>query len=307
VISTVLDCDPGHDDAVAMALAGRHTHLLGVTTVNGNVGLDATTRNALITAQILELDVAVHAGADRPLLAERTDAHELHGKTGLDGPVLPPLTRAVGPGHGVQFLIDTIRANTGLWLLATGPLTNVALALRLAPELPEHLAGISLMGGSAGVGNMTPVAEFNAWCDPEAAAIVFGSGVRIVMCGLELTHTVRADEGRIAALRHVDTTASTFVCDLLDFYRRGYAEAANDPLGAALHDPCAVLAITHPHLFSFAQRRVHVELSGSATRGMTVVDARSFATPGPHPVSVAVEADADGIFAVLAETLASYP
>jgi len=303
--AAIVDCDPGHDDAVALVLAGRHTELLGITTVSGNVALELTTRNALITTQVLGLDVAVHAGADRPLIAARRHADEVHGETGLDGPNLPPLTRATTPGHAVDFLIETIRARPGCWLVPMGPLTNIALAFRLAPDLPELLAGISLMGGSATIGNVTATAEFNIWCDPEAAMIVFEAGAPIRMAGLDVTHQVRADPDRIAALRSVGTGAASFVGDLLDFYRFTYADRLGDDEGAALHDPLAVLALTHPQLFEFGRHPVSISRSGP-TRGMTIVDRRTHAPDGVA-VDVATRVDADGVFRVLAETLATYP
>ena len=302
--AAVVDCDPGQDDAIALVLAGRHTELLGITTVSGNVPVELTTRNALITTQVLGLDVPVHAGADRPLIAGRRHADEVHGETGLDGPTLPPLTRAVAPGHAVEFLIETVRRRPGCWLIPLGPLTNLALALRLAPDLAELVGGISLMGGSSTIGNVTPTAEFNIWCDPEAAMVVFECGARIVMSGLNVTHQVRADPARIELLRAVGTGAATFVADLLDFYRSTYAERLGDHAGAALHDPVAVLALTHPRLFTFALHPVSISRSGP-TRGMTIVDQRTQAPAGPT-VEVAVTADADGVFAVLAETLATY-
>ncbi|HVN52283.1 MAG TPA: nucleoside hydrolase, partial [Acidimicrobiales bacterium] len=209
----IVDCDPGQDDAVALVLAGRHTELLGVTTVSGNVPLESTTRNALLMTQALALDVAVHAGADRPLLAVPRHADDVHGETGLDGAELPPLTRRAEEAHAVEFLVETVRANPGCWLVVTGPMTNVALALRQAPDLAGLVAGVSFMGGSATIGNVTATAEFNIWCDPEAAMIVLDSGVRLRMAGLDVTHDVRASSERIDAIRAVGTGASRVVAD----------------------------------------------------------------------------------------------
>ena len=301
----VVDCDPGQDDAVALVLAGRHTDLLGVTTVNGNVPLELTTRNALMMLQMLELDVAVHAGADRPLLAAPRHAEAVHGETGLDGPDFPPLTRQVSRGHAVEFLVETVRANPGCWLVATGPMTNVALAFRQAPDLPGLLAGVSFMGGSATGGNVTATAEFNIWCDPEAAMIVLDSGVRLRMAGLHVTHQVRARADRVAALRSVGTGAATVVADLLDFYGGRYAERLADDAGAPLHDPVAVVAVTHPQLLEFERFPVTISRAGP-TRGMTIVDRRPGATDGAI-VEVAMHADADAVFQLLADTLATYP
>jgi inosine-uridine nucleoside N-ribohydrolase len=302
--AVILDCDPGQDDAVAMVLAGRHTELLGVTTVSGNVGIERTTRNALLMAQVLDLDVAVHAGAVRPLIAEARHAEQVHGETGLDGARFPPLTRAVTPGHAVEFLIETVRATPGCWLVPTGPLTNLALAFRLAPDLPALAAGISFMGGSATAGNVTAAAEFNIWCDPEAAMVVLESGARLLMAGLHVTHQVRADPARIAAIRATGTDVAVIVADLLAFYGARYAERLDDGLGAPLHDPVAVVAVTHPHLLEFESYPVTVSRAGP-TRGMTIVDRRPDAADGPR-VEVAMRIDADEFFALLTDTVSTY-
>ena len=303
--AVVLDCDPGQDDAVALVLAGRHTELLGVTTVSGNVPLESTTRNALVMTQLLGLDVPVHAGADRPLLAPPRHAGEVHGETGLDGAQLPPLTRRAAAGHAVETLIETVRAAPGCWLVVTGPMTNVALALRQAPDLASLVGGISFMGGSATIGNVTPTAEFNIWCDPEAAMIVLESGVRLRMAGLNVTHEVRATRERIAAVRDLGTESARVVADLLTFYGTRYAERLNDDGGAPLHDPVAVVAVTHPHLIEHVTYPVTISRAGP-TRGMTIVDRRPAGAEGA-PVEVAMAADADAIFRLLVDTLATYP
>ena len=184
----ILDCDPGHDDAIAILMAAKHAELLAITAVSGNVPLKLTAHNALITTQILGLDTPVYAGADRPLIAPSRHAEFIHGKSGLGGPILPPLTRQLAGHDAVRFIIEAGRRYDDLWVVATGPLTNVALALRQAPDLAAHLAGIAIMGGSSSFGNTTSHAEFNIWADPEAAAIVFASGAKLWLCGLNLTH-----------------------------------------------------------------------------------------------------------------------
>ncbi|MGD9999970.1 MAG: nucleoside hydrolase, partial [Ilumatobacteraceae bacterium] len=198
--SIVLDCDPGHDDAIAIIVAARHTDLLGITTVAGNAPLERTTRNALIVRELLGIDVPVHSGAARPLVAEPKHAEYVHGASGMDGAELPEPTRPVDGTDAVEFIVETCRANEGTWLVPVGPLTNIALALRVAPDLARRIAGISLMGGGT-VGNRTPVAEFNIWADPEAAAAVFGYGGPLVMSGLDLTFQFQATPARIAAVR----------------------------------------------------------------------------------------------------------
>jgi inosine-uridine nucleoside N-ribohydrolase len=305
--AVILDCDPGHDDALAIAVAGRHTELLGITTVAGNVPLALTTRNALVVAQVLGLDVRVHAGSPRPLVAEGRTAEFIHGASGLDGPALPDLTRSVASEDAVGFLIDTVRARPGeVWIVATGPLTNVALALRAAPDIEESLAGISIMGGGVPFGNVTPAAEFNILVDPEAAHVVFESGVRLIMAGLNVTHGWLIDEGITRRAREAGGEAAGFCSDLLDYYGASYARAFSGRAAGPLHDPCAVLAITHPELFERESYHVVVELTGTHTRGMTVADLRGVHKSAAANVEVLMHIDADAATDLLIETLASY-
>ena len=302
----ILDCDPGHDDAMAILLAGRHTELLGITTVSGNAPLAATTRNALVCTQLLGLDVPVHAGADRPLIVPARYAPEAHGTTGLDGPVLPQLDRAPASHDAVRFIIDTVREQQDVWLVPIGPLTNIALAIRQAPDIVARLAGISLMGGSSTVGNVTPVAEFNVWADPHAAAIVFASGAPVRMCGLNLTHQFWVDSDTIAALRALDNTAARFAADLFDFYV-GSSQRRTGRQRAPLHDPCAVLALTHPDLLSGTTYPVAVETSGALTRGMTVIDTRGLGNAPAANCLVYESIDRTRAMTAFLQTVASYP
>lgn len=302
----LLDCDPGHDDAIALLVAARHTELLGVTTVSGNVDLTRTTRNALATLQIAGVDVPVHAGASQPLVGQPHHAEDIHGETGLAGPTLPPLEREAAGHDGVRFIVDTVRANPGCWLVAVGPLTNVALALRVAPDLRDHLAGISVMGGSTGPGNTTPAAEFNIFADPEAADAVFRSGVRVVMAGLNLTHQYMIEPGTIARIRQQGGPVADFTADLMDFFTAAYGRRAGGAPRGPLHDPCAVFALTHPHLFESEPMHVAVELAGRHTRGMTVVDQRNHRARGEPNVEVLTRIDADGAIELLVDTIASY-
>jgi len=302
----ILDCDPGHDDAVALLLAAQHSELLGVTTVSGNAPLNRTTHNALITAQIAGLEVPVHAGAPRPLVAEARHAAFIHGESGLEGPTLPELQREVASCDAVRFIIETVRQNEGAWLVAVGPLTNVALALREAPDLAQKLAGIAVMGGSTSFGNVTPVAEFNIYADPEAAEVVVSSGARVLMCGLNLTHQFMLGEEDVARIRGLGNPVAGFVAELMGFYNRAYANAFFGRAEGPLHDPCAVLAVTHPELLETAPRHVRVELRGEHTRGMTVVDERGGRRGEAPNLEVAYRIDREGALGVLLETLRGY-
>ncbi|MCU0272242.1 MAG: nucleoside hydrolase [Acidimicrobiales bacterium] len=301
----VLDCDPGIDDAFAILCALRYTDLLALTTVSGNVGLEAVTRNALAVLELAGAGgrVPVHPGADGPLLAERNHAAHVHGEGGLGAAALPPPRRTPHPEPAVEAILRLSREVDGLTLVAVGPLTNVALALRTDPGLADRLAGIVLMGGAAEGGNVTPVAEFNVHADPEAAAVVFGSGARITMVGLELTHQVRCGPAEAAALRAAGTSTGDLGATLLDGYSRWHLEDHGAPDGA-MHDPCAVLAVSHPHLFGAAARHVVVELAGTHTRGMTVVDRRTGSDGAPPNASVAETVDAATVVALLLEATA---
>jgi inosine-uridine nucleoside N-ribohydrolase len=303
----VLDCDPGHDDALAIAVAGRHTELLGITTVAGNVPLPLTTRNALAMRRVLALAVPVHAGSPRPLVTELRTAEFIHGASGLDGPALPDDLGEPDSRDAVRFIIDTVRARPGeVWLVATGPLTNVALALRAAPDLSEKLAGISIMGGGVPWGNVTPAAEFNIWVDPEAADVVFRSGARLIMAGLNVTHQWPIGPDERARIRTEGGRVSAFCADLLDFYGLAYARVFSGEPAGPLHDPIAVLAITHPELLEAVPRHVAVELTGTHTRGMTVADLRDVGRGADPNVEVLTRIDAAAATELLVATLATY-
>lgn len=301
----LLDCDPGHDDVFAILVALARAELVAVTAVSGNAPLSASVRNALITLQLAGADVPVHAGADRPLVREPRHASYIHGESGLDGPVLPPLTRAPSEVPAVQAILDAAAARDDLWLVATGPLTNVALALRADPRLSQRLLGISVMGGSYGPGNVTAAAEFNIWADPEAAAEVFASGARLLMAGLDLTHQFMMTPPRIAAVRALGTPLATFGADLLKYFSEAYARSFGGEPEGPLHDPCAVLAVTDPQLFTAADYHVAVETRGELTRGATVVDRRTGSRSTEPNTTVLETIDDEAAFALMLATLGS--
>ena len=270
----LLDCDPGHDDAVALLYAAAHMRLAGLTTVHGNQTVDHTTRNALSLCRLAGLDIPVARGADRPLVAEPITGGAIHGATGLDGAELPEPDRAPEPGHAVDLILRLAHAHRGeLVLAATGALTNVALALKVEPSLRDWLHGITLMGGSASIGNTTPVAEFNIVCDPEAADIVFRSGCRLWMVGLDVTRRVGVDAAGIAWLREGGGSVARTIADLLDFFLQSL-NRVHGLSTASLHDPCALVPFIAPELMEYRDTHVQVELASPVTRGMTVCDLR---------------------------------
>jgi inosine-uridine nucleoside N-ribohydrolase len=305
LLPIIVDCDPGHDDAIAIVVAARHTNLLGLTTVAGNASIELTTRNALIMRDLLGIDVPVHVGATRPLVAPPRYADYVHGESGLDGPDLPEPSGPPASHDAVGFIIETCRANEGVWLVPTGPLTNIALALRAAPDLGGRIAGISLMGGGS-FGNRTAAAEFNLWADPEAAAMVFGYGGPLIMSGLDLTHQFRATPDRVAAVRALPGRLAEVFSDLFDFFSGTYISRHHNLDGAPIHDPCAVLCLTHPELFERRASHVQIETSGHLTRGMTVIDQRTLREVPPPNCDRLISIDADAAFAVVVEAIATF-
>lgn len=302
----ILDCDPGHDDAFALIVAAKFTNLLGVTTVAGNAPLELTTRNARIILDLCGSRAALHSGANRPLVQPPVFADYVHGRSGMDGAELPEPSRAPDSTRAVDFIIDTVRANYGVWIVPTGPLTNIALALTRAPDLADRVAGISLMGGGR-LGNRTPSAEFNIWLDPEAAAKVFQCGAPITMAGLHLTHEFQASPERITLVERAHPKVGPILAGLLRFFSGTYVNRHEGFVGAAMHDVCSVLALSHPQLFTTRKRYVAVDLHGNHTRGMTVIDDRQLIDKPSANVTLLETIDADGGFAVIADAVAACP
>jgi inosine-uridine nucleoside N-ribohydrolase len=300
VAGLILDCDPGHDDAVAilLALASPEASLDALTTVAGNQTLDKTTANAL---RVLEFvgrgDVPVAAGADRPLVRERHVAANVHGETGLDGPDLPRATGTPVGQHAVDFLAAHVGGRT---LVATGPLTNVGLMLARHPGVrPERIV---LMGGAIGEGNTTPAAEFNIWADPEAARRVFESGIDVTMIGLDVTHQAIVTPAIQEELRGAGR-AGTFVAELVDFYSRFHAERYPELGGSPMHDPVALAYALRPELLEVRPARIEVDCSWDLGRGRTNVDFRG--RGGEPNATVAVAVDSPAFLRLLVERIAS--
>ena len=303
--SIILDCDPGHDDAIAMVVAARHTNLLGITTVAGNAPLSSTTRNAIIVRNLLGIDVPVHSGAERPLVAEPKHADYVHGVSGLDGADLPEPSGPPESTDAVGFIIETCRANEGTWLVPIGPLTNIALALRVAPDLGRRIAGISLMGGGT-FGNRSAVAEFNIWADPEAAAAVFAYGGPLLMCGLDVTHQFQTTPERIERVRALPGRLAPILADLFVFFSGTYIARHDSFTGAVVHDPLAVLVLTHPHLFNSVDMHVAIETTGRFTRGMTVIDQRHLRERLAPTCTVFTAVDAEAGFGIVTEAIGHF-
>src|SRR3954452_7618384 len=258
----LIDCDPGHDDAVALLFAARHLDLVAVTTVHGNNSLANTTRNALAVLELAEIDVPVAAGCSEPLVQGPGHAGHIHGKTGLDGADIPAPTRSPIEMHAVDLIIETASRHRGELVVALiGPQTNFAVALRREPRLKDWVREVTIMGGSTGIGNMTPVAEFNIHCDPEAAAVVFESGIPIRMVGYNLTRRTGFDANDLARLKAGGRKMASVIGDLMAFYLAGQNRTFGLSV-APMHDVCAIVPYVAPELIDYVETSVHVELAG---------------------------------------------
>jgi purine nucleosidase len=293
----IIDCDPGIDDALALVFAaGRpELDLRGITTVAGNVGLDKTTANALRVRDFVGMrEVPVIAGCPVPLQRPPLHARSVHGDSGLGAAAIPEASSGPADGHAVDFLGGATGAEPGqITLIAVGPLTNVALALRRYPQLVSQVKDFVIMGGSAGRGNVTPAAEFNIAADPEAAAIVFGAGWTVTMVGLDVTLQARATAAVRDRMRGLGRLADELLLPSLSGYRNvSRGPGSEPPDGPAVHDVCAVAAVAAPGLLTCLPARVEVETAGRWTSGMTVTDFTAAAGECNARVAVAIDADA---------------
>lgn len=303
----ILDCDPGHDDAVAimLALGSPAIDVVGITTVGGNQTLQKVTRNAAAVLTMCgRTDVAIHPGAARPLLRRVEVAETIHGDSGLDGVELPtPPDGVVREQGAVPYIIDTIMANPPqtITLVGTGPLTNLALAARVEPRIVERVREVVLMGGGYHIGNWTAMAEFNIWVDPEAAAIVFDEPWPVTMVGLDLTHQALCTPAVEAQVRAVGTPLAEFMLGLMAFFRTAYKDnqGFDDP---PVHDPCTIAYLIDPSVVQTRHVPVRVETHGELTVGMTVADFRAPAPPDCH-TQVATTLDRDRFWSLVTDAI----
>ena len=304
----IIDTDPGQDDALAilLALASPEIELLGITAVAGNVPLPLTARNARLVCELAgRPDVPVFAGCDRPMKRPLVTAEHVHGKTGLDGADLPDPAMPLQPVHAVDFLIRTLREQVAgsVTLVPIGPLTNIATALQRAPDIAPRVARIVMMGGAYfEVGNITPAAEFNIHVDPEAAEIVFSSGIPITVVPLDATHQAITTRSRVDAFRALGTATGRAVAGWLDFFERFDVEKYGAE-GGPLHDPCTIAWLLRPGLFAGREINVEIETEGRFTAGMTVADWWGVTDRAPNALFLR-DVDADGFFSLLTERLA---
>ena len=305
----IIDTDPGQDDAVAILLAlasPEELNVLGIVAVAGNVPLHLTQKNARIVCELArKTNVPVFAGCDAPMVRKLVTAEHVHGKTGLDGPQLADPTMPLQDRHGVDFIIETLRREPAgsVTLVPVGPLTNIGTAFRKAPDIVDRVAEIVLMGGAYfEVGNITPAAEFNIYVDPEAADIVFKSGVKLTVMPLDVTHKALTTRPRVDAFRALGTEVGRMVAEWTDFFERFDKEKYGSE-GAPLHDPCTIAYLLEPDLFSGRHINVEVETRSELTLGMTVADWWRV-SQRPANATFIGDLDADRFYALLTDRLA---
>jgi purine nucleosidase len=303
----ILDCDPGHDDAVAIMLAAINPkiELLGITVVAGNQKLEKTVNNALKVCNHLNLDVPVYSGMSRPMIREQLIADDIHGETGLDGPKFEELKIKAEDKHAVNFIIDTLmNSDEKITLVPTGPLTNIGMAIRFEPRIIEKINRIVLMGGSYQLGNMTPAAEFNILADPDAAHIVFSSGVKIVMMGLDLTRQASATKEVVEKIKSLNNKASKLFVDLMEFF----AASQKNVFGWSappVHDPTTIAYIIDPECIEVKPMFCEIELWSERSYGRTLCDYFGILKKEPN-VDVAVKLDFDRFWNLIYENLKLY-
>ncbi len=305
----IIDTDVGQDDALAilLALASPELEVLGITAVAGNVPLFRTEKNARIICELAgKTEVKVYAGAIRPMLRPLVTAEHVHGRTGLDGPDLPEPMMPLQEQHGVEFIIETLmNAPSGtITICALGPLTNIGLALVKQPKIASRIKRIVAMGGGFFEGgNITPTAEFNIYVDPQAARLVFDSGIAITLIPLDCTHQALTTELRIDRFRKMNNKSGPACAQLLEFFER-FDEVKYGTDGGPLHDPCVIAWLLRPELFTSRDVNVAVECESELTMGMTVIDWWKVTTR-PANATVCGGVNADGFFALLTERIAT--
>jgi ribosylpyrimidine nucleosidase len=303
----ILDCDPGHDDAVAIMMAGKHPSLdlLGITVVAGNQTLDKTLVNALNVCQCIGLDVPVFKGCSKPLVREQITAGSIHGKSGLDGPVFAPLKKKENQQHAVDFLIETLMASQGdITIVATGPLTNIAMAMRMEPKIVNKIDQIVLMGGAYQLGNVTPAAEFNIYADPEAAYVVFNSKRPIVMMGLDLTRQAQAYPSIVERIGRRETKAAKLFYDMMTFFNKTQKEIYGWE-GAPLHDPTCIAYLIDPTCVETKPMFTEIELRSEKCYGRTICD--YFGITGEKPNTlVGIKLDQDKFWDIVEQCICLY-
>ena len=306
-IKLILDCDPGHDDAVAILLAGKNPaiDLLGITVVAGNQTLEKTVRNALHVTQWLGINVPVYGGCGRPMVREKVIAGDIHGESGLDGPVFPPLEKKAEEMHAVEFMIRTLMASDGdITVVTTGPMTNLAMALRMEPRIAGKIRRIVLMGGSYQNGNVTPAAEFNIFADAEAAHVCFTCGRPITMVGLDVTRKALCYPEIVARMDQVGNKASRLFVDLMGHFCKTQKEIFGWA-GGPLHDPITVAWLIDPTVLTLKPMNTRIEIRSESSYGRTNCDYFGYLQL-PANADVAIDIDVDKFWDIVERGLHDY-
>ncbi|MBQ2899032.1 MAG: nucleoside hydrolase [Oscillospiraceae bacterium] len=303
----ILDCDPGHDDAVAIILAGKNPaiDLLGITIVSGNQTLDKTVRNALNVVQHLGIDVPVYGGCTEPMVRKKVVAGDIHGESGLDGPVFPPLERKPEPEHAVNFMIRTLMESEGdITVVTTGPMTNLAMAMRMEPKIAEKIKQIVLMGGAIANGNVSPAAEFNIMADAEAAYVCFTSGRPITMVGLDVTRKVLCYPEIVERMGKIENRASKLFVDLMGHFCKTQKEVFGWE-GGPLHDPVTLAYLIDPSVLKVKPMNVRIDIRSTDSYGRTNCDVFDYLHL-PHTADVAMDIDVERFWDIIEENIRLY-
>ncbi len=303
----LLDCDPGHDDAIAIMLAGKNEliDLIGITVVSGNQTLEKTGRNALNLCQYLDIDVPVCLGADNPIIKDVEICEAIHGESGLDGFTFPKLTKTYDERRGVDFIVDTLlNAEEPIDVVTTGPMTNLALALRVEPRIKKNIRQVTLMGGSYQFGNVTPAAEFNILVDPEAAHIVFNSGLRINMIGLDVTHMVKVLPSVVKRMEAIHNKASKLFTKLMKVYNENQYKVF-ELEGGPLHDPVTIAYLLDEDLLEMKHVNCEIDLSKGSSYGRTNCDIFNYLGK-PKNTYVAVDIDVEKFWDIVEDAIKKY-
>jgi len=303
----IIDCDPGHDDAIAIMMAANNPKLdlLGITIVAGNQTLEKTCQNGLHVCQALDIKVPVYAGMSLPMVREQIVAANIHGDTGLDGPVFELLQIKVEDKHAISYIIETLTASDGdITLVPVGPLSNIAMAMRIEPRIIPKIAEIVLMGGACSLGNTTPSAEFNIYADPEAAHVVFTSGVPIVMMGLDLTNQTVCTNEVITRIESIGNRASALFCDIMRYVLKTQNEVYS-LAGGPLHDATCIAYLIEPSCFTLKPMYTAIDIRSELCCGRTVCDVLDVLKK-PHNTKVGISVDVDRFWNMVERCIKDY-
>lgn len=304
----ILDCDPGHDDAIAIMLAGKSPFidLLGITVVAGNQTIEKTVRNALNVCQHLDIQVPVYSGCGQPMIRDRQMiADDIHGETGLDGPAFQELTKKQESKHGVLFIIDTLMESDGdITVVTAGPMTNLAMAMRMEPRIVPKIKEVVLMGGSYGFGNVTPAAEFNIIADADAAHVVFTSGRPITMVGLDVTRKVLCYPEIIERMKKIGNKAANLFADLMTFFSKSQKEVFGWA-GGPLHDPVTIAYLIDPTVITTKAMNTEIDIRSTQSYGRTNCEFFGYNKKEPNS-NVAVDIDVEKFWNIIEEGIRNY-